>query len=952
MNPTYAELLAENESLKQQITHLKSQLSKLTQPKTQTPPTTKIHNKSTPIEKIDLFKTLFQGRTDIHAKRWQSIKTGKSGYQPVCQNEWNEQFCDKKKYKCNACQNRKLSPLTDEIIYKHLHGKDEFCRDVVGIYPLLTDETCLFLAVDFDDGEFRFDVLAFKNACVDNKIDVYIELSRSGNGAHAWIFFEENISAKTARQLGSGLLTYAMNKRSEIKFDSYDRLFPNQDIMPSGGFGNLLALPLQGRARKQGKSVFVDDDFEPFDDQWAYLSQIKKMNKTHVEAVANKLCKNSDLGILVKENGEQKPWESRKKEEQLTLIDFPNTPIKIIKSNMLFIEKQGLSQRVLTQIKRLGAFKNPDFYKAQAMRLPTYNKPRIISTIEENGEYIGLPRGCEKTIISMLVESEAMYEIEDKTNAGEKIKVTFNGTLRENQAPAVDALLKHNNGVLSATTAFGKTVVAANIIAQRKTNTLILVHTQALLSQWKKSLTEFLSFDVLLPELPARRGRKRINSIIGELCSGKNQLNGIVDIALMQSLVSGEDVKELVRNYGQIIVDECHHVSAVNFEKILKFANAKYVIGLTATPTRQDGHDLIIFLQCGEIRYKVDAKTEAEKRPFEHFIIPRFTSLRLSSLKDSDNIAQIYSSLSENKTRNNLIVEDVKKSLEKGRNPIILTERTKHIEVLAELLSDECETIITLSGRMSTKEKKLANERLESLRINEKFIIIASGKYVGEGFDFPRLDTLFLAMPIAWKGKVAQYAGRLSRIYEGKTDVQIYDYVDLHVPVLEKMYHKRVKSYAAIGYKTKQENLEFQNTKTNLIYSEKTYQDVYLNDIQNDKNEIVISSPYMTKSRLTYLLTKLTAPILNGSIVTIITKSPDKNDSAKTEKFNELVRLINSANIKLVVCEKLSQKFSIIDQNIVWYGSVNFLAYNRSDESVMRLDSLELGEELLDSCNN
>lgn len=902
-----------------------------------------VHNLSSPDEKIKLFMSLFHGREDIYAKRWYSVNNDKSGYSPACGNEWDSELCDKRKYKCNVCPNRKLIPLDEKVIDAHLRGNDKFGRDVVGIYPMLNDETCRFLVVDFDDDEYHKDALAFYNACRTKNIAAYIERSRSGNGAHMWIFFCENISAALARKLGSGLLTYVMNFRSDLKFSSYDRFFPNQDTMPTGGFGNLIALPLQGLARKSGNSVFVDENFNPIQDQWLYLSQIIKLSEDQVQKAADDLCKHGELGILVREDSD-KPWETQK-EIQLGGLDFPSS-INIVRANMLYIEKYGLAHTAINHIKRLSAFKNPDFYKSQAMRMPTYDKPRIISTAEESESHIGIPRGCENKLIGLLEKYNVIYNIDDKTNSGQNIKVSFTGVMREEQTPAAKALLEHNIGVLSATTAFGKTVIGAYLIAERKVNTLVLVHTQALLLQWKKSLDQFLDLEYAPPETLKIRSRKNVWSATGILGAGKNNLKGIVDIAVMQSLVNRNEVKELVRNYGMVIVDECHHVSAVNFEKILKFANAKYIYGLSATPTRQDGHHPIIFMQCGEIRYKVDAKEQAEKRAFEHYVIPRFTSIRCVSLKNEKNIVEVYRDLAGNELRNRMITTDIISSIENGRSPIVLTERTEHVAHIANLLSGKCKHIITLTGTMSAKEKRETMNALNIVPSDEPLIIIATGKYVGEGFDLPRLDTLFLALPIAWKGKVAQYAGRLHRNYEGKEEVQIYDYVDVHIPVLERMYHKRIKSYASIGYKTKA--LEQSTEKSNIIYDGKSFLSVYNIDIIAAKKEIIIVSPFMRKNRLSQMIKVLSKAVINGVVVTVITRSPDDFKEADRYTTIQNTEYLMQANIKVTHKSGFHQKFTVIDGSIIWYGSVNFLSFGSNDESIMRLESLDIAGELLD----
>lgn len=931
------------DSLRAENKHLKSKLGivEANASATTTNDRSAINKYSSVDTKIRLFRKIFSGREDVFARRWYSKTTGKSGYQPVCENEWAEGICDKKAYKCSACPNRKLLPLSDRAVYNHLAGKDDYGRDVIGIYPMLPDDTCRFLCADFDDAEFKEDVAAYRSVCEELNLSVSVERSRSGNGAHAWIFFEEAVPADLARKMGTIILTKAMQLRGELSFKSYDRFFPNQDTMPVGGFGNLIALPLQGRARKTGNSVFVDENFIPYPDQWEYLASIQYVSPEQVEETVTKYGKNNELGELVRDT-EEKPWEA-KKHHSLCQLDFPAT-LEIVRANMVYIPVTGLTSPTLNAVKRLAAFKNPDFYRAQAMRMPIYDKPRVICCADITKDYIALPRGCEKSLCDMLNEANVRYSLVDKTNPGTLIPVSFNGKLRDDQQKAADAILEYDTGVLSATTGFGKTVIASYLIAQRKVNTLILVHTQALLAQWKKSLESFLCCELTPPETPKRRGRRTVWSPIGTLGSQKNTLHEIVDIAIIQSALSDGEAKDLVKNYGMVIVDECHHISAVNFEKVLKSANAKYVYGLTATPTRQDGHHPIIFMQCGPIRYKVDAKEQAEKRPFEHYLIPRFTSFRSAADK---TITALYKELSENQLRNDLIVNDVIETLSDGRTPIILTERREHIETLSGLLSGKCDNIITLFGTSSQKEKRETLAKLESIFDNEKLIIIATGKYVGEGFDYPRLDTLFLALPIAWKGKVAQYTGRLHRNYTGKTEVQVYDYVDIHVPMLEKMYQKRVKGYAAVGYKAKIKTNE--PITPNLIYDGKSFYPVFADDVIHATKEILIVSPFMRKNRLTQTIKLLSQVILNGVSVTVVTRPPEDFKEKERDIVIQNTELLLDHGIQVKYKSEFHQKFTVIDQKVAWYGSVNFLSYGTHEESIMRFESYDLAGQLIDT---
>lgn len=932
----YNLLLEENRDLKREIAILTGQ-SKITENNDEK--IVSVNKFSSPQEKIKLYRSLFRGREDVFARRWYSIKSEKSGYQPVCDNEWDMALCDKKKYKCSACPNRKLAALTDKDIYEHLSGKDLYGRDVVGIYPMLNDETCCFLCADFDEEDFRKDVSVFRNICDENRIPVSVEISRSGNGAHAWIFFSEPVPAVTARKMGSGILTKAMEK-SNISFSSYDRFFPNQDTMPKGGFGNLVALPLQGKARKIKNSIFVDENLRPYDDQWKYLATVRKLDKNSVDKFVQMFCKNGDLGELISDAGVP-PW-STQKQIKFSTEKFPER-IEIVRSNMLFVPKKNLSASAINIIKRLAAFRNPDFYKSQAMRLSTYNKPRIICTADMYDDYLALPRGCEEALCDLLDKYQTEYKFADKTNYGMKISVEFNGELRDEQMSAAEAMLQHYIGVLSATTAFGKTVIASYLIGERKTNTLILVHTQSLMTQWQKALSQFLKFNIKTPE--KAKGRRKQSSPIGVIGAGKNTLNGIVDVAVMQSLIAGDEVKTLVRDYGMIIVDECHHVSAVNFEKVLKFANAKFVYGLTATPKRQDGHQPIIFMQCGPIRYKVDAKVQAEKRSFEHYLVPRFTAFRSSS--ESKSITELYKELAENQFRNHYIVSDILEALNHGRTPIVLTERREHAVALGDVLSSQCKNVVTLVGTPSEKKRREALEKLQEVSSKEELVIIATGKYAGEGFDFPRLDTLFLALPISWEGKVAQYAGRLHRDYSGKKDVRIYDYVDIHVPVLERMYQKRLKGYASIGYKIKTDNKE--KSVPEIIYNNKNYFKVFCKDIESAHDEVLIVSPVLRKTAVRRALQYLSKVISFGTSVKVVTGLLTELKEPARKSMEDGIALLRSCKVNIIHKSDIYQNFAVIDNRIVWYGNVNFLGYDLAESNVLRLLESDVAVQLKDT---
>ncbi len=894
-------------------------------------------------ERVALFMSLFKGREDVFARRWFSKSTGKAGYQPVCVNEWRRGVCDKKTYKCAECPNRDFAPLTSQDVYRHLEGKDENCCDVVGLYAIMPDNNCSFLCTDFDDKSckhgYKDDVLAFVGVCRDWQIPYAIERSRSGNGAHVWIFFEEPLPAFKARRLGNAILTEAMNHDGRMSLNSYDRFFPNQDRMPEGGFGNLVALPLQGQARKNLNSVFVDDDFLAYKDQWTFLYNIKKLREDDVDKQLS-LHVNEEFGAL-STSSESKPWVTPTPQD-LTKADFYST-MEIVKADKIYIPLKSISAKVLNHLKRIAAFKNPEFYSKQALRLSTYSVPRIISCFDITDEYLAMPRGCEDAILSFLNDNNVKYSITDETSHGKKISVTFTGKEREEQTDAINALLTYSNGVLHATTAFGKTVTAAAIIARKKVNTLILVHSKALLTQWHERLTEFLDIDFKETEEPKKRGRKKVFSPIGCLDSTCNTLHGIIDIALIQSCLDENGVKPFVQDYGMVIVDECHHVSSITFENVLKNIKAHTVYGLTATPIRKDGQQPIIFMQCGPIRFSADAKSQIAKQSFDRYLIPRFTSYR-SITEDRQTITAMYQSLSEDTVRNNLIVNDICKVVDSGRTPIILTNRTSHVTLLAEELRNTIPNVITLTGSGTTKEKREALLRLQAISPSEPLVIVATGKYVGEGFDYPRLDTLFLALPISWKGLVAQYAGRLHRENEGKKDVRIYDYIDIHEPVCDSMYRKRLKGYASIGYKTiiKGQPTLFDNVNDiefsineGQIFNGKTYFRPYKTDLGTAKHSVVLSSPKLYNAERNSLVEYLMNLSSQGIEVLVLTHTA-----------NEQTEYLQRKGLSVKIIPTLSLCTTIIDKTIVWYGAINALGYTSEEDNVIKVTDNNLADEL------
>lgn len=778
-----SKLDSEREQALSRLSALKQKLAELETTCAEPPAT---YGTRTPQEKITLFRSLFRGREDIYPKLWTS-RIGKKGYSPACTNDWASSTCGKTlepPVKCSECDNREFLPITDQVIMDHLQG-----RHVIGVYPMLPDDTCWFLAADFDKETWKDDVAAFRETCKSMNLPVAIERSRSGNGAHVWFFFAQPIPAVIARTMGCYLITETMSRRHQLSMESYDRLFPSQDTLVKGGFGNLIALPLQHELRQKGNTVFLDENFTPYEDQWAYLASIKKLQPDVVQRIANEAIRQDSVIGVSRDSDEdgddQAPWNrtpSRKKPKKKVIGKFPSITHGVF-AQRLFVEKKDLPSPFITRIKQLAAFQNPMFYEKQSLRLSTARIPRVISCFEEYPEHIAVPRGCFDNLCELLVEHGVKLVLDDMRISTPGPSYTFQGTLREAQSEAVNEILNHDLGVLSAPPGFGKTVIGAKLVAKRGCRTLILVHRKELLDQWVARLSLFLGVDT---------------KEIGRIGAGKNKPNGMLDVAMIQSLVRKDEVNDIVAGYGQVIVDECHHLPAVSFERVLNEVKARYVVGLTATPYRRDGHQPIIHMQCGPVRFSIHPKSHEARTQFKHQLFCKETNFTMTNPDAS--IQEIFAALVTDEQRNALILADVRQAIQEGRSPVLLTERKEHLDILADGLRNDVKHLIVLSGRLSVKERRETMERLAAIPANEVRLIAATGRYLGEGFDDPQLDTLILAMPFSWKGTIVQYAGRLHREHPGKQEVRVHDYVDANVPKLLRMHKKRLRGFRDIGY--------------------------------------------------------------------------------------------------------------------------------------------------------
>jgi len=741
---------------------------------------------STAGQKVALFRGLFRGRDDVFAKLWVNPRTDRKGYAPACANEWVRGVCEKPRVKCSECPNQAFISVSDQVVLDHLQG-----RHVIGVYPLLEDDTCWFLAADFDEESWADDVAAFVETSRILGLSAAVERSRSGNGAHVWFFFAAPVPAATARRMSCYLITETMSRRHQLAMASYDRLFPNQDMLPRGGFGNLIALPLQHEARERGNTVFVDDRLVPHADQWAYLASLSRIAPTTVDAIAREaVARGQVIGLRIASTGEDEdetPWEAPpSRRPRPARIEEPlPSEVRAVLAQRIFVEKARLPSAFLNQIKRVAAFQNPEFYKRQKMRLSTALTPRVVACAEEHSRHVALPRGCVGDLRDLLADHGVGLRLDDQRVLGESLKARFHGHLTEAQEQAAKSLLAHDLGVFVAPPGVGKTVVGIYLAAARGRSTLVLVHRKPLLDQWVAQLSLFLG-------LPPKG--------IGQIGGGKRTPTGRLDVAMLQSLVRDGTIDDVVAAYGHVIVDECHHVPAASFERVMGEVKARYVTGLTATPYRRDGHQPIIHMQCGPVRFAIDPKSEKAQRPFEHRLICRETAFRAASLGPGAGIQELYAAIAADGRRNELILNDVIGALEQGRSPILLTERRDHLEYFAARLRGFTRHLVVLQGGVTAKARREAKAQLAAIPSDEERLILATGRYIGEGFDDARLDTLFLAMPVSWKGTLVQYTGRLHRLSPGKIEVRIYDYVDPAVPLLARMFEKRLRGYRTIGY--------------------------------------------------------------------------------------------------------------------------------------------------------
>lgn len=904
------------------------------------------------------FFSMFWGREDVYARRGKN-----GGYYPQCDNRWNDALCPKQRKEktfCDECENRKWSKLDVKKITTHLLGYKEDGSDVIGVYPLLPDGRCRFIVFDFDNHEkgaeatdfanvnteWHKEVDALRKMCEINGIHPLVERSRSGKGAHVWIFFQKAIPASLARNFGFLLLDKGSESINMKSFHYYDRMYPSQDV--ASNIGNLIALPLQGQALKNGNSAFVDKKWNAYPDQWEIL--LNKTQKLSIEDIEKYMAKCQ--AELAESKGKlagadvsnrPKPW---KKKCEFVKTDVVGK-VHMVLSNGVYVDTLNLMPRIQNQIRSLAAFDNPEYYKNKRLGYSNYYNFSAVYLGKDIDGYIRIPRGLRERISEECMKAGIPIEISDQREIGRPIRVSFKGNLRLQQELAAEQLLKYSDGVLEAATAFGKTVVCSYLIAERKVNTLILLQNKDLLSQWVDELNKFLDIREEPPEYETKAGRKKKRgSVIGILHGSKNTLTGIVDIAMVGSMYSKGKFQNLKHSYGMVIVDECHHAASHTYMEVLQKINAKYVYGVSATPKRGDHLDKIIYMMLGSLRHRFTALDRAEEQGIGHYFIPRYTRV-IDTVESRNDINQAYNQISTSKVRNEMIANDTKQSISQKQTPVILTRYKEHAKILYDMLKNEADHVFLLYGDNSDKENAEMRIRLKQVPRTESLILIATGQKIGEGFDFPRLDALMLAAPVSAEGRLVQYIGRLNRDYEGKEAVYVYDYIDAHMMKFNKMYEKRLRTYKKTGFSVWTGEQQDKQV-VQAIFDSENYTEKFEQDLIEAEKSIVISSPNIQQEKIDRLLSLVKERQEHGVRVTVITTEPDQVVYGNVDMCDELIREMKQTAIHVVTKEEVEERFAVIDDEVVWHGGMNLLGKEDAWDNLMRIKNHQVAAELLE----
>lgn len=924
-----------------------------------------IHPQAITENMANQFFSMFWGRQDVYAKRSVNKETGKAAYYPQCNNFWTN-VCHKKikdGINCKDCKNRSYKTITKKDILNHLQGNAYNASDVIGVYPLLSNGTCRFMVFDFDnhdkdaeekdfansDDTWVEEVESMREICVLNGIEPLVERSRSGRGAHVWIFFDKPIAASFVRKFGFALLEKGAEQINLKSFKYYDRMLPAQDSLPEeSAVGNLIALPLQGKALQDGNSAFIDGNWNAYPNQWETLFNKPRLSQEFLEEKIKEWSNIiDDIAANAAESDREKPWNRM---QHFNKNDVEGK-LHIILSNGIYVDNTNLKAAMQNRIRRMAAISNPVFYKNQAIGTSNYDTARWIYLGKDHlSGYIQIPRGLQDELWENIKQADIDYEMEDERQQGRKINVDFKGELRPEQDKALKELIRYDNGILHAATAFGKTVVSSAIIAQKKINTLIILESSALIEQWKEALEKFLNINEGLPAYETKTGRvRKRKSLIGTLQGAHDSMTGIIDIAMAGSLCKNGKYHKMMNEYGLVLIDECHHSASETIANVLKEVKAKYVYGVTATPKRGDGLEKINYMLIGPIRYSYTAKEKAKEQGIQHLVYPRFTMTvpPRGVITDKMHPNEAYEIIHNNDVRDEQITEDVKNCVAAGRTPVVLSRYKDHSEKFYERLKNYADHVFLMTGNNSKKEHRKILEQMHQVDKNESLILIATGSLVGEGFDFPRLDTLFMATPVSFRGVVEQYAGRLNRDYAGKENVIIYDYVDNHIPMFNNMYMKRLKAYKQIGYEFG-DGLQTVKQTVNAIYDGNNYSENYHKDLLDSNKNIIISSPVISGSKVYELINMLKEKQMSGVQVTIVTWTPDSYGFGDAAYWMQLHEDMRRAGFYIRTVEEYCDRFAVIDQEVVWYGNINLLAKDKVDDSIMRVRSKGIAGELLE----
>ena len=906
----------------------------------------------------DFFMMFCRGRKDLYDLRYTNPKTGKNGYYTQCFNRWDRGCHIQKKdgVRCKDCELRAYKPVTLPLIKAHMNGTDPNGNDVVAIYPMLENNLCQLLVFDFDnhakgaeqedyantDDRWKEEINALRRICKNLDVDAVVERSRSGRGAHLWIFFKEMIPARLARKFGFALLEKGAESVNLKSFKYYDRMIPTQDALPEGGLGNVIALPLQGMALKSGNSAFVDENWNAYEDQLKVLAGTRRLTRQEIE---DYLSLWYSTGFTSEDNGTDAPWDKNSKIEAGSVKGV----VRIVLADRIYIDSSGMSNKTKRQLRRMATFSNKQYFQNQAMDMPNYDESRFIYLGSDEGKYIVLPRGLREDIQKKFDNAGIRYKIEDKRTQGRELNISFKGELRESQIPAAETMLENETGILHAATAFGKTVVCCDMIARRGISTLILVDRADLMNQWIKRLDEFLDIDEELPEYQTKTGRTRKRkSLIGNLQGAHDTLTGIVDVAMIRSLKKKDGFHPMLKEYAQVYFDECHHAASESAIEVLQEINAKYVYGVTATPKRGDGKEKINEFLLGPIRYRFTAKDRAEEQNIDHLVYPRFTrTVKPHHLSKTPYGNDAYELIRNNDVRDEQIIRDVADCVQAGRTPVVLTKYVDHANKLSERLKKYADRLILLTGANGTKARRAQVKELNEVDDSDSLILVGTGSLLGEGFDFPRLDTLFMATPVSGENVVEQYVGRLNRDYDGKENVIVYDYVDSHIPKFDKMYAARLKAYKKIGYELCV-NMDGEKQKANAIYDIENYAETYWKDLEEANSAVVVSSPRLNNQKVDRIINMLGKRRELGVKVTIVTWHPDAYKYGKDDVRMELMERLRKAGFEIRLVEESCEHYAVIDNEIVWYGSVNLLSKEDAEDNLMRVCSKDIAAELLE----